>query len=1082
MAYVPPVGQTTDPNIFLDNVKRADELVNGPAGTVPDRGGEPLDTWRQMMARNDAAVKEAQDSITILGLPFTTLPEAQTAADDGKIPVGAVTWVRNAGEASLADEYINNGGTLEATGRSLGARRDVLDISVSSPAADWLHEFSIVGNSTMSDVTVSNVPGTTTGVCVLIAVPASTTVYLGMPAGAYTRFRILDLPVYPVNGLTRAGSRYSYDGTGINPDDFTTVFNGVNYTCKEYTTAADAKYLLIYQSGDNTELPVIFSFEKESGYRQLSRYAAYHVDNDLTFTPNTIEKIKSDIGPQEAILPGAGINLVAINDSSSKLVGCQLEGETSQQKPALMTSSVYGDKLITWVAGIEPGKRYTLIADVDITSPRFRVGAYESFPERRAPVTHMINGLTAPSTRQVVTESNGVTYSYITFDSVSDAAGTDNYLAMNLTDTGYDVKFALVEGEFVAGLTYRAITENIRFGVPIVAPYAEIDFIKSKIFSQGKNLFDGHFVYGYSPNTSSNVPGQYSVFLNQVRVPTDATYKDVVAAIIPCLPGKKYAISRQGGSRFWVGTAKYMPSIQSVNEFAAPMKTLVNDDSLNSAVIETSADDRFLYVYLSNSGGVDWLQIEEGKKVTAPETYGWKFSPAAEAIRQGNSGGGSGDYISAGAGDGVTDDADDLQAVINLLTGKLSFDPSKKYFLGKTLTIDAAAVNALVGNRATFIVGGNFPAFTVTGLMTSGSANPGTNGALSKAHGGFLIDGVRIYGYVEGVGTGLLLSGMFKPRIRDCDIMYLQRGIQFSNLNRDVIISDNHVYACRDYGVYFDDSTDIHQLNILGNIITYCTKNIFLDNADIYNLQIVGNDIELGTYPSGVAAADKADIWINAQTSYVECVSVVGNTLEDHWTANQLIRLNGAAAGNIASVNIGDNSTGNALRDDINMGGVSNVSIGGHFKRSYGYAVRATGPIAGLKYSAGVLRSGGQGGGMFISEGAYIHRDVNMNGCRLSGDSANGAIVVTGATSLRNFTVGNSVIYDKSATSIRLQATSMANVRVDFNNIDNVDATDVTNAIEITAGTTLGKNSMMLNSARKGTFVGPAAFNVQGNF
>ncbi|HDZ8985511.1 TPA: hypothetical protein RUY10_003005, partial [Klebsiella pneumoniae] len=48
----PPLGTTT-PEIFLDNVKRADELVNGPAGTVNDRGGEPLDTWRQMMAKND---------------------------------------------------------------------------------------------------------------------------------------------------------------------------------------------------------------------------------------------------------------------------------------------------------------------------------------------------------------------------------------------------------------------------------------------------------------------------------------------------------------------------------------------------------------------------------------------------------------------------------------------------------------------------------------------------------------------------------------------------------------------------------------------------------------------------------------------------------------------------------------------------------------------------------------------------------------------------------------------------------------------------------------------------------------------
>ncbi|MDU6133210.1 MAG: hypothetical protein E6639_26480, partial [Klebsiella pneumoniae] len=91
MAYVPPVGQTTDPNIFLENVKRADELVNGQAATIPDRGGEPLDTWRQMMAKNAETLKEIQDSITILGLPFTTLAEAQAAADDGKIPVGAVT-------------------------------------------------------------------------------------------------------------------------------------------------------------------------------------------------------------------------------------------------------------------------------------------------------------------------------------------------------------------------------------------------------------------------------------------------------------------------------------------------------------------------------------------------------------------------------------------------------------------------------------------------------------------------------------------------------------------------------------------------------------------------------------------------------------------------------------------------------------------------------------------------------------------------------------------------------------------------------------------------------------------------------
>ncbi|MGI4326301.1 SGNH/GDSL hydrolase family protein, partial [Klebsiella pneumoniae] len=58
----PPLGTTT-PEIFMDNVKRADELVNGPAGTVDDRGGEPLDTWRGMMAKNEALTEETRQNL-----------------------------------------------------------------------------------------------------------------------------------------------------------------------------------------------------------------------------------------------------------------------------------------------------------------------------------------------------------------------------------------------------------------------------------------------------------------------------------------------------------------------------------------------------------------------------------------------------------------------------------------------------------------------------------------------------------------------------------------------------------------------------------------------------------------------------------------------------------------------------------------------------------------------------------------------------------------------------------------------------------------------------------------------------------
>ena len=66
MTYVPPVGQTTDPDIFLENVKRADRLISGPAETVPDRGGEPLDSWRLIMEKVEDVLAAYQENGGVL--------------------------------------------------------------------------------------------------------------------------------------------------------------------------------------------------------------------------------------------------------------------------------------------------------------------------------------------------------------------------------------------------------------------------------------------------------------------------------------------------------------------------------------------------------------------------------------------------------------------------------------------------------------------------------------------------------------------------------------------------------------------------------------------------------------------------------------------------------------------------------------------------------------------------------------------------------------------------------------------------------------------------------------------------------
>ncbi|EIX9654869.1 hypothetical protein ML100_004059, partial [Klebsiella pneumoniae] len=103
MAFNPPLG-STNADVFMDNVQRLDELINGPAADVPDRAGDPLYSWRLI-----------RQSLIPLSRQYMTLADAQ--ADIANIPDGSATYVRSTDDSALADEYINNGGTLEATGR-----------------------------------------------------------------------------------------------------------------------------------------------------------------------------------------------------------------------------------------------------------------------------------------------------------------------------------------------------------------------------------------------------------------------------------------------------------------------------------------------------------------------------------------------------------------------------------------------------------------------------------------------------------------------------------------------------------------------------------------------------------------------------------------------------------------------------------------------------------------------------------------------------------------------------------------------------------------------------------------------------
>ncbi|HIG3746825.1 TPA: hypothetical protein ACYFV2_000001, partial [Klebsiella pneumoniae] len=122
MAFNPELGSTS-PAVLLDNAERLDKLVNGPELTEPDRAGVELDTWRGMMAKNEALTEETRQNLIPLSRQYMTLADAQ--ADIANIPEGSTTYVRSADGNSLADEYINNGGTLRSTGRKMPSQTTV---------------------------------------------------------------------------------------------------------------------------------------------------------------------------------------------------------------------------------------------------------------------------------------------------------------------------------------------------------------------------------------------------------------------------------------------------------------------------------------------------------------------------------------------------------------------------------------------------------------------------------------------------------------------------------------------------------------------------------------------------------------------------------------------------------------------------------------------------------------------------------------------------------------------------------------------------------------------------------------------
>lgn len=100
-----------------------DKVVTSTELTYTDRLGGEHYTVDGIKAEGDKAVEETRKNLIPLSRQYMTLAAAQ--ADIANIPDGSATYVRSSDGGSLADEYINNAGTLEATGRKMPSQGSV---------------------------------------------------------------------------------------------------------------------------------------------------------------------------------------------------------------------------------------------------------------------------------------------------------------------------------------------------------------------------------------------------------------------------------------------------------------------------------------------------------------------------------------------------------------------------------------------------------------------------------------------------------------------------------------------------------------------------------------------------------------------------------------------------------------------------------------------------------------------------------------------------------------------------------------------------------------------------------------------
>lgn len=290
--------------------------------------------------------------------------------------------------------------------------------------------------------------------------------------------------------------------------------------------------------------------------------------------------------------------------------------------------------------------------------------------------------------------------------------------------------------------------------------------------------------------------------------------------------------------------------------------------------------------------------------------------------------------IPATKGDGIADDTQAIQAAINGGAQALLLAPGK-YRITKTIDVDLQQTGyfSLSGNGVAQIqMEGAGPAFRIRGTH-GGTADPSSfKDDVWDRQRAPMIDGVEIVGK-HPQACGIEADGSMQLTLTRLVIRKLLHAVRLVNRNRNVLISNCHIYENEGIGVWLDN-VDLHQINLSNCHISYnCQGGVVSRSGNVRNLHITGCDIEANMNSSNQSAAN---VWI-------DCSGSRHGTAEVAITGCTIQHSKGENTANIRIIGQGDVTNGKADRwGNVTITGnvLSDVATNIHLKNCRGVTLQ----------------------------------------------------------------------------------------------------------------------------------------------